>query len=83
MSWLISCFALLRRIHSDFLCAKISSDLPKEQQNDQNQKDQSESAAGIVSPALAVRPGGQCADKYEDQNDDQYCEHVFPPFSLL
>jgi hypothetical protein len=43
-----------------------SSDLPKEQQDDQNQKDLAESAAGIVSPAPAVRPGGQCADKYED-----------------
>jgi hypothetical protein len=44
----------------------IFSELPKEQQDDQNQKDQSDSAAGIVSPTPAVRPGGQCSDQYED-----------------
>jgi hypothetical protein len=73
----------LRRMHSDFSCPQVSSELPKEQQDDQNQKDQSDSSAGIVSPALAVRPGGQCADKHKDQNDEKYCTHVIPPFLYL
>lgn len=72
-----------RQIHSDFQCSKISSDPPKEQQYEQDQKDQSESAAGIVSPVPAVRPGGKNANQHKDQDDKQYGSHNFSPFTLL
>ena len=62
---------------------KLSSDSPHQQQNDQNQKDQSNSTTGIVSPVLTVRPGGQCANEDEHQNNDQYRTHVFSPFPLF
>ena len=57
------------------MCIKATSDSPQQQQNDQNQEDQSDSAAGIRSPGLAVAPGGQGADKQEDQDDDQDDSH--------
>jgi hypothetical protein len=50
----------------DYSRPGLFSELSKEKKYDQNQKDQSDSAAGIVSPTPAVRPGGQCTDKYED-----------------
>jgi hypothetical protein len=62
------------------LHTKLTSDPPHQQQDDHNQKNQSKSTAGIVSPAFTVRPGGQCADEDEYQNNDQYRTHVFPPF---
>jgi len=56
---LVSLASLLQdEFMDDFPCSKFSSDPPQEEQEDQNQKDQAESAAGIVSPAPAVRPGG-------------------------
>jgi hypothetical protein len=60
-----------------------SSDPPHQHQDDHNQKNQSKSTAGIVSPAFTVSPGGQCADENENQNNDQYRTHVFPPFLLF
>ena len=57
------------------MCLKATSDSPHQQQDDQNQKDQSDSAAGIGSPGLTVAPGGQDADEHEDQNDDQDESH--------
>src|SRR4030042_2486976 len=82
MMTITPCGLCRRVLHSDFPCYKISSDPPKEQQDDQNQKDQSESAAGIVSPAPAVRPGGENANQHEDQDDNQYSSHYISPFSL-
>jgi hypothetical protein len=49
---------------------KISSDPPKEQQDKQNQKYQSKSTAGIVSPVSAMGPGGKNANQHEDQDDN-------------
>ena len=73
---------LLVCIHScNFPCFKASLYPPKEQQDDQNQKDQPESAAGIVSPVPAVGPGGKNANQHEDQDDKQYGSHDFSPFS--
>jgi hypothetical protein len=65
------------------LYTKLASDPPHQQQDDHNQKNQSKSTAGIVSPAFTVRPSGQCADEDEYQNNDQYRTHVFLPFFLL
>ena len=51
-----------------------------QQQNDQDQEDQAYPAAGAVTPARAVRPRRQRANKEEDQNDEEYGAHVSPPF---
>ena len=67
---------------SDFARTNLTSDPPHQHQDDQNQKNQSKSTAGIVSPTLAVRPGRKCADEDENQNNDQYRAHVFPLFWL-
>ena len=48
------------------MCLKATSDSAQQQQDDQNQEDQSDSAAGIGSPGLTVVPGGQDADEHED-----------------
>jgi hypothetical protein len=57
-------------------------DPPHQQQDDHNQKNQSKSTAGIVSPAPAVGPSGYYADQGENQNNDQYHSH-FPLLILL
>ena len=57
------------------MCLKAPSDSPQYQQDDQNQKDQSDSTAGIRSPGLTVGPGGQNADEHDDQDDDQDDSH--------
>ncbi len=48
---------------------KFTSDSPQQQQDDQGQKDQSDSAAGIGSPGLTVAPGGHGAGKQDDSHD--------------
>ena len=62
------------------MCFKAILDPPHQNQDDQNQEDQSDSAAGIRSPGLTVAPGGQGADEQEDQDDDQDDSHDFSPF---
>ena len=66
------------------MCLKATSDSPEQQQNDQDQEDQSDSAAGIRPPGLTVAPGGQGADEQKDQDDDQDDSHdIFLLSSLL
>jgi hypothetical protein len=38
-------------------------------QDDQHEDDGAHAAAGIISPAAAVRPGRQDADEHEDEQD--------------
>jgi len=57
------------------MCLKATSDSPQQQQDDQNQEDQSDTAAGIGAPGLTVAPGGQGADEQEDQDNDQDDSH--------
>jgi len=57
------------------MCLNPTSDSPEQKQDDQNQEDQSDSAAGIRSPGFAMGPGGQGADEQEDQDDDQDDSH--------
>ncbi len=56
------------------------SNPPQYQQDDQNQKNQSHSTAGIGSPALRVRPRRQYTNENKNQNNNQYCKHVISPF---
>ena len=76
-------FSFVIRIYSDFSCTKLTSDPPQQHQDDQNQKNQSKSTAGIVSPALTVRPGRQCANQDDNQNNDQDSTHVLSPFLVF
>jgi hypothetical protein len=41
-----------------------------EQQDEQNQKDQAQSAARVITPTCAVGPGGECSN-YKQKHDDQ------------
>ena len=76
-------FSVGRRIHSDFSRTQLTSYPPHYHQDDQNQKNQSNSTAGIVPPSPAVRPGGQYADEDENQNNDQHCTHAILLLSLF
>src|SRR3954469_1363728 len=42
-----------------------------EQQQDHDQQDEPDAAAGDVAPLATVRPGGDGADEQKDQHDDQ------------
>jgi hypothetical protein len=44
-------------------------------QNDDDQQDQTESAAGVVAPSGAVWPGGKRTKQQQDQNHQQDCSH--------
>src|SRR5579863_10732958 len=48
-----------------------SSENPQEHQHDNDQQDQAEAAAGVISPSATVGPCRECSDQQEDQNDDQ------------
>jgi len=66
------------------MCLKTPSDSPQQQQDEQNQEDQSDSAAGIRPPGLTVAPGRQGANEQKDQDDDQDDSHdIFLLSSLL
>jgi hypothetical protein len=60
-------------------CLNTASDPPQQQQNEYDQKDQSNSAAGIGSPTLTVAPCGQGSDEQNDQYDYQDNSHGVPP----
>ena len=57
------------------MCLKATSNPPQQYQNEQDQENQSDSAAGIRSPGLTVAPGGQGADEQKDQDNDQDDSH--------
>lgn len=47
------------------------------QQNDNHQKDESDSASWVIAPASTVGPARQCSQKRQNQDHDQYSsEHV-------
>jgi hypothetical protein len=72
---------LNRTIDSILSCIKKAvSDSPHKQQDKQNQKDQSETAARIISPPRTVGPGGQRANEQDEHNDEYYGSNDFPPF---
>jgi hypothetical protein len=48
------------------------SNLAENQKYDNNQKDQSNSSARIISPTPAMRPPWQGAHQRQDKNNDQY-----------
>jgi len=52
---------------------------PLAQQNDKqhDQQDEAQPAAGIISPASAIRPCWQGSDQYKNQNDEQQEAHIF------
>lgn len=47
-----------------------------EQENDEDQENQSQPAARVISPSGAVRPGGECSDNQQEQDDQQNQSHV-------
>jgi|OpeIllAssembly_1097287.scaffolds.fasta_scaffold1068966_1 hypothetical protein len=59
-----------------------ASDPPQQQQNEYDQKDQANPAAGIGSPTLTVAPCGQGSDEENDQNDYQDNSHGIPPLEI-
>jgi hypothetical protein len=59
-----SCYADLDLVHQH-----------QDQHDDQNQ---AETAAGVVAPTSAVRPGGHSAEKQNDQHDEQDKSHLSP-----
>jgi len=66
------------------MCLKATSKPPQQYQNEQDQENQSDSAAGIRSPGLTMAPGGQGADEQKDQDNDQDDSHdIFLLFSFL
>ena len=46
-------------------------DAPQKNQNQQDQDYESQTAAWVIPPVLAVGPGGQCAHKHENQDYQQ------------
>jgi hypothetical protein len=42
-----------------------------QQKNNDDQKQEAEAAARVISPAGAIRPGWQCAYQYKNQNDEE------------
>jgi hypothetical protein len=44
---------------------------PQQEQDDYDYQYDADDAAGTVTPAASVRPSGQDAEKYQDQDDQQ------------
>ena len=42
-----------------------------QQKHDDDHEQEAEATTRVISPAGAIRPGRQCADEYEDQDDEQ------------
>jgi hypothetical protein len=59
------------------------SDSTQQHENDDDQKNQAESAARVVSPSGAVRPARQSTDEKKNENDDQDCAHGTPSLSYV
>src|SRR5208282_2650860 len=55
-----------------------ASQLARYRQNHQNQEQQSQSSARVVTPAGAIRPGWQRAQNQQDQNYQQDRSHRVP-----
>ncbi len=56
---------------------RLCLNLTEKQKHDYNQQDQSQPAAGKISPASAMRPTRQHTDERQHQDYDQYgSEHV-------
>src|SRR5579859_2437037 len=47
------------------------SQAPGQEKHQNDKKNDTQSTTGIVAPAPAVRPCGNCADQHEHQNNDQ------------
>jgi len=47
------------------------SNMPGQREYHDDEQDQAESAAGIISPAGAIRPGRQRADEEQNQDDEK------------
>ena len=48
----------------------------KEQEYDQDQNDEAETAARVVTPAGTVRPSRQGAERNQEQNHNEYGNHM-------
>ena len=57
----------------------LASNTSHQHQDDHDNQDQSQPAAGVVPPGAAVRPRGQRPNQQKDQNDNQNCEHWLAP----
>jgi hypothetical protein len=61
---------------------EISLDAPKKQKYHEDQNDESEATAWVISPARTVRPCRQGTERNQEQNHNEYGNHVcIRPFS--
>jgi hypothetical protein len=58
-------------------------DAPHEKENNQDQHDEAQTAAGVVSPTTAIRPSRQSPECDQEQNHDEYSEHDWCRSRLL
>jgi hypothetical protein len=52
----------------------------KQHEHQQDEEDQTQSAAWVVTPGPAMRPSGQNSDKHEEQAEKQYDTKHDEPF---
>ncbi len=51
---------------------KLVLDTSHEQEDDEDEYDQAQTAAGVVSPTAAMGPSGQSSECNQEQNHDEY-----------
>src|SRR6266851_508207 len=54
---------------------------PADQQDDNDDQENAEATARIITPTAAVRPGWQGDDEEKDEDDEQDRTHLSSPFS--
>src|SRR5437762_3295937 len=61
-----------------FWCGWSYLELPRHQEYDQDEQEQSQPSAGVIAPASAIRPSGQHPDQQDDQDHkkEQACGGV-------
>src|SRR3989442_14917846 len=69
-----------RRPGVQAFAVRRSSETSGEKQDDQDQHEQSDSAARVVPPIAAIGPRRYGADQKHDENDQQDQAHGHPPF---
>ena len=51
----------------------------EQEQHKHNDEDKAQPSAGVITPSPAVWPGGKCADKKQNQDDQQNGKRNVPP----
>lgn len=55
---------------------RISLYAPKKQEYDEDQNDEAETTARVITPAGAIRPCRQSTERNQEQNHNEYGNHV-------